>query len=642
MTVAGTPHRKAKTFDEVVAERLCRRGVLKGALGVSLASFLGGGVQRAWAAEAPLLGFTGIPISRADTISLPPGYTWQVVNAWGDPIVAGAPEFKNDASQSAADQALQAGMHHDGMHFFQLPRGSNSSSHGLLAVNFEYTDDGLLHNDGMENWSAEKVQKSKNAHGIGVMEIRLEGDRWMVVRNSPYGRRITADTPFQVKGPAAGHPLMQTAFDPTGRTVLGTWNNCANGMTPWGTYLSCEENVTPYFIAKSGNTPRLLARYGVDAKSWGYRWQEFDPRFDSDLHPNEPNRHGWVVEIDPYDPNRPPVKHTALGRMAHENAALAVAPDGRVVYYMGDDSTFEHIYKFVSAKPHVPGGGMQANQDILDEGTLYAARFDADGTGMWLELTQGKNGLTPEAGFSSQAEVLIDTRTAADVVGASYMDRPEWVAVHPITKEMFCTLTNNAARGRGGPFGHEEPLGADAANPRSPNLMGHIIRWSEADNDPSAARFTWDIFVQAGDPDHGETLKRGTTKVAFAQPDGLYVDPRGVLWIQTDSAARNMATEDWTGIGNNQMLAADPATGEIRRFLVGPRGCEITGMVQTPDLRTLFINVQHPGELPLEHPPRNDPKNPKAVSSWPDGPSGARPRSATIAIRRTDGGVIGT
>src|SRR5262245_4578764 len=305
MTVARTPHRKAETFDDVVAERLSRRGVLKGTLGVSLASFLDGVVQRAVAA-GPLLGFTGIPISRTDTVSLPPGYTWHVVNAWGDPIVAGAPEFKNDASQSASDQALQAGMHHDGMHFFPLPKGSNSSIHGLLAVNFEYTDDGLLHQDGMENWSAEKVQKSKNAHGIGVMEIKLDGDHWRIVHNSPYGRRVTADTPFQVKGPAAGHPLMQTAFDRSGRAVLGTWNNCANGITPWGTYLSCEENVTPYFIAKSG--PRLLARYGVDAKSWGYRWQEFDPRFDSDLHPNEPNRHGWVVEIDPYDPSRTPVK----------------------------------------------------------------------------------------------------------------------------------------------------------------------------------------------------------------------------------------------------------------------------------------------------------------------------------------------
>ncbi len=305
MTVGSAPYCGAMTFDDVVAERLSRRGVLKSALGISLASFLGGG-HRAWAAQPPLLGFTGIPISRADTISLPPGHTWQVVNAWGDPVITGAPEFKNDASQSAAEQALQAGMHHDGMHFFPLPRDSNNSTHGLLAVNFEYADDGLLHKDGMENWSAEKVQKSKNAHGIGVMEIRLDGDRWRIVRNSPYGRRITADTPFQMKGPAAGHALLQTAFDPTGRSVLGTWNNCASGVTPWGTYLSCEENVTPYFIAKSGNIPRLLARYGVDAKSWGYRWDEFDPRFDADLHPNEPNRHGWVVEIDPYDPTGPP------------------------------------------------------------------------------------------------------------------------------------------------------------------------------------------------------------------------------------------------------------------------------------------------------------------------------------------------
>ena len=222
-------------------------------------------------------------------------------------------------------------MHHDGMHYFPLPKGSNSSNHGLLAVNFEYTDDGLLHTDGMDNWSSQKVQKSKNAHGIGVMEIRFDGESWKVVKNSPYGRRITADTQFFIKGPAAGHPLIQTAFDRTGRMALGTWNNCAHGITPWGTYLSCEENVTPYFIARSGRVSRLLDRYGVDAKSWGFRWHEFDPRFDSDLHPNEPNRHGWVVEIDPYDPSRPPVNHTAMGRMAHENAALSIVPDGRVL-----------------------------------------------------------------------------------------------------------------------------------------------------------------------------------------------------------------------------------------------------------------------------------------------------------------------
>ena len=511
-------------FDDVVTERLSRRMLLKGTLGLSVVSFLDGGAaaQSARArTDSPLLGFSSVPISRADTVTVPSGYTWQVVNAWGDPIVAGGPEFRHDASQSATDQTKQAGMHHDGMHFFPLPKGSNSSDHGLLAVNFEYTDDGLLHTDGMDNWSAEKVQKSKSAHGIGIMELRFDGERWKVVRDSPYGRRITADTPFFIKGPAAGHPLMQTAFDPTGRMALGTWNNCAHGVTPWGTYLSCEENVTPYFIARSGKVSRLLDRYGVDAKSWGYRWHEFDPRFDADRHPNEPNRHGWVVEVDPFDPTRPPVKHTAMGRMAHENAALSIAPDGRVVYYMGDDdfrSRFEHIYKFVSVRPFVPGGRYEENQDILDHGTLYAARFDADGTGEWIELTQGKNGLTPDAGFSSQAEVVIDARTAADVVGATYMDRPEWVAVHPVTKEAFCTLTNNTSRGKAPPFGKKEVLGADAANPRAPNLMGHIIRWREADGVPTSTRFTWDIFVQAGDPAHEDPLKRGTADLAFAQP----------------------------------------------------------------------------------------------------------------------------
>jgi secreted PhoX family phosphatase len=512
-------------------------------------------------------------------------------------------------------------------------------------VNFEYTDDGLLHSDGMEKWSAEKVQKSKNAHGIGIMEIRFDGASWQVVKNSRYGRRFTADTPFLVNGPAAGHPLMRTDFDPTGRTALGTWNNCAHGVTPWGTYLSCEENVTPYFIARSGKVSRLLDRYGVDAKSWGFRWHEFDPRFDADLHPNEPNRHGWVVEVDPFDPTRPPVKHTAMGRMAHENAALSIAPDGRVVYYMGDDdfrSRFEHIFKFVSARSYVQGGGYEENQGVLDEGTLYAARFDADGTGKWIELTQGENGLTPEAGFSSQAQVVIDARTAGDVVGATYMDRPEWVTVHPVTKEVFCTLSNNTSRGKGAPLGKADALGADAANPRAPNLMGHIIRWREAGGDPASTRFEWDIFMQAGDPGHKDPLKRGTADLAFAQPDGLYVDRRGVLWIQTDSSAQNMASPDWENIGNNQMLAADPATGELRRFLVGPPGCEITGIIETPDLRTLFVNIQHPGEMPQPHPPRNDPWNPRAVSSWPDGDAGGRPRSATVAIRRKDGGIIGT
>jgi secreted PhoX family phosphatase len=631
------------SFGEVVARRLSRRQVLKGALGLAAASFFGGrDVVRPDPSRAatPLFGFAGIPVSKADTVEVPPGYVWDVVLAWGDPISDGPP-LRPDAGNPAADQALQAGMGHDGMHFFPLPKGSSSSEHGLLALNFEYTDDGLLHPDGMATWTAEKVQKSKNAHGVGVVEVRLQGGRWQVVRPSRYARRITADTPIFVTGPAAGHPLMRTALDPSGRMVLGTFNNCAHGVTPWGTYLTCEENVTPYFINRSGTIPPLQERYGVDAKSWGFRWHEFDPRFDAALHPNEPNRHGWVVEIDPFDPTRPPAKRTALGRMAHEGAALAVAPDGRVVYYMGDDdfrTKFEYIFKYVSDRPWVPGGDYEANKHVLDHGKLYAARFHEDGAGEWIELTQGKNGLTPDNGFGSQAEVLINARGAGDTVRATPCDRPEWIAVHPVTHEVYASLSNNSDRGKPG------KRGPDGPNPRADNIFGHIVRWREADNDPAATRFQWDVFLLAGDPRHADPNKRGSVKdgVAFACPDGLAFDQRGVLWIQTDSSAASMAGRDWANIGNNQMLAADPSTGEVRRFLTGPRGCEITANTLTPDARTMFVNIQHPGEGPQPHPARNDPASPKAVSAWPDGASGTRPRSATIAIRRQDGGVIGT
>ena len=639
---------EGSVFDELVAARISRREFLRGSLGAAALGFLNGRPITSRAQGGPLLGFASIPVSRADTVVVPEGYNWQVVNAWGDPIMAGAPAFKIDASQSAADQAMQSGMFHDGMHFFPLPKGSNSSTHGLIGINYEYTDDNLLTPDGMANWSAEKVQKSKNAHGLGVYEARFENGRWHTVADSRYGRRITADTPFRITGPAAGHALMRTTEDPDGTRVRGTFQNCANGYTPWGTYLSCEENFTAYFVNDSGAIPRLQDRYGIPATkdSWGFRWHEFDERFDAVKHPNECNRFGWVVEFDPYDPASEPVKHTAMGRMAHEGAALSPANDGRVVYYMGDDdyrSRFEHLYKFVSRRPYVEGGGYAENKDILDDGTLYAGRFSADGSGEWIELVQGRHGLTAERGFASQADVVIDARTAADVAGATYMDRPEWIAVHPRSKEVYVTLSNNTARGKGKPLHQLDALGADAANPRAPNLMGHIVRWREADGDAAATRFEWDVFLQAGEPTHEDPIKRGNVRggVAFAQPDGCHIDARGVLWIQTDSSAQNMAGADWKLIGNNQMLAADPTTGEVRRFLTGPVGCEVTAVLLTPDLRTMFVNIQHPGEAPLPHPGRNDPARPKAISSWPDGEAGGRPRSATIAIRRNDGGIVG-
>jgi secreted PhoX family phosphatase len=568
----------------------------------------------------------------ADTVVVPAGYTAEVLYAWGDPISAG-PGFKPDASNSVEDQMLQAGMHHDGIHFFPLPAGGSSSSHGLLAVNHEYTDDGLLHPGGMEPWTAEKVRKSQAAHGVSVIEVRLDGGRWTVVRPSAHARRITGFTPIRVSGPAAGHAWLQTAADPTGRTVLGTVNNCAHGHTPWGTYLTCEENFNGYFVNR-GTIPALQKRYGINERGFGYRWHEHDARFDAAAHPNEPNRFGWVVEVDPYDPYRPPVKHTALGRIKHEGATVAVAGDRRVVVYMGDDERFEHIYKFVSRDPWDPAPGRAANMRLLENGTLYVARFDADGTGQWLELVHGRNGLEAAAGFSSQAEVLVNARGAADAAGATKMDRPEWIAVHRTSGEVYCTLTNNTSRGKAG------APAPDPANPRPDNVFGHIVRWRERGGDAASTRFDWDVFALCGDPTLADANRQGNVKGdLFGSPDGLWFDARGVLWIETDVSTSALGKGDYARLGNNQMLAADPTTREVRRFLTGPRGCELTGVVTTPDGTSMFVNIQHPGETASE---RSNPAAPQAVSAWPGGPAGGRPRSATLVIRKSDGGVVGT
>jgi len=621
-------------FSELLQARLTRRQLLRGA---SLLPFLGlplGCATPGGRYDAGEIGFEAITASTEDRVRVPAGYSATVLYRWGDPVgAAGAmPAFRTDAGNSADEQALQAGMHHDGIHFFPLPHGSANSERGLLVMNHEYTDDGLLHGNGFANWSAEKVRKAQNAHGMSVIEIELRGGAWSVVRPSPYARRVTAQTPMRISGPAAGHAALKTAADPNGTEVLGTINNCANGYTPWGTYLTCEENWNNYFV-NAGSVPAEQGRYGINAKGAGYRWHEFDERFDAGRHPNEPNRFGWVVELDPFDPASKPVKRTALGRVKHEGAALALAADGRVVFYMGDDQQFEYIYKFVS-RDAWNKADRAANRDLLDHGTLYVAKYNADGSGEWLELTHGKNGLTAANGFASQADVLIKTRQAADTAGATRMDRPEWTAVSPKDNSVYCTLTNNTARGAAG-----RP-GVDAPNPRANNVFGHIIRWRDGNGDPAAAAFKWDIFVLAGDPLLADAGKHGNIKGdVFGSPDGLWFDAGGRLWIQTDISTSVLNRGDYAGMGNNQMLCADIATGRVKRFLTGPKGCEITGIAETPDGRSMFINIQHPGETASE---RSDPAHPLAVSSWPDGPAGGRPRSATIVIRKDGGGVIGT
>jgi secreted PhoX family phosphatase len=560
-----------------------------------------------------------------------------VLYAWGDPVSDGPP-FAMDASNTVADQAEQAGMHHDGIHFFPLPHPSEDSRHGLLIMNHEYTDDGLLHVGGMVPWTAEKVAKSLAAHGVSVIEVRKRHGGWEVVRPSRYGRRITGHTPCRIAGPAAGHLLLQTLDDPTGTRVLGTLNNCAHGVTPWGTYLACEENFNGYFFNTATGgvaTTPLQARYGV-GPGFGYRWHEHEARFDVARHPNESNRFGWVVEIDPFRPSSTPVKRTALGRFKHEGATPTLAKDGRCVFYMGDDERFEYIYKFVSRRGYRRWGPRWANADLLDEGTLFVARFAPDGSGERLPLVFGQGALTPANGFGSQAEVLVNARRAADLAGATKMDRPEWIAVHPKTGEVYCTLTNNTNRGVG-----TNP-GTDPANPRVRNAYGHIIRWREDGHDAAATRFEWDIFVLCGDPvlhPAPDPLAGNIDGDIFGSPDGLWIDERGVLWIETDVSTSTLNAGEYVNTGNNQMLAADPGTREIRRFLTGPRGCEVTGVVTTPDGRTMFVNIQHPGEPASE---RNNPANPRAVSNWPDFDPNGRPRSATLVIEKLDGGVIGT
>ena len=579
----------------------------------------------------PLLGFKAVPPSTADGITVPEGYIAAVIAAWGEPIGApgNMPAWREDASSSAADQAVQMGMHHDGIHFFPV---AGSSTRGLLAMNHEYSDDGLLHTDGMKTWSAEKVRKAQAAHGISVIEIERRGDDWAMVRPSRYARRFTANTPFAIGGPAAGHAMMRTAANPDGLTALGTINNCASGQTPWGTYLSGEENFVNYFGLGDVKPSSHQQRWGL-RKTGFYRWEEHDERFDAAKHPNEFNRFGWVVEIDPMDPTSTPVKRTALGRAAHEGAWVAVTKDGRAVVYSGEDARFEYIYKFVSRDRIAPAGhGLtqaQANRELLDHGTLYVARFDADGTGRWLPLTHGTGPLTAANGFADAGEVLIKARQASDALGATKMDRPEWLAIDAQTREVYCTLTNNTSRGA------KDQPGVDAANPRANNTMGEIIRWKEA-GDFDSTTMRWDHLVFAGDPANERADAKGNVRGdMFGCPDGLTLDARGVMWIQTDAHATQMNKGEFARIGNNQMLAMDRTSGEVRRFLTGPVNCEITGVALTPDATTMFINVQHPGETPSD---RSDPAEPDKFSKWP-GPG--RPRSATVVIRKRDGGVIG-
>jgi uncharacterized protein len=623
---------------ELIEAQVSRRSVIGGGLAVAAGSVFGANLLAPNAEANGLphtkknkLGFTEVAVSSDDTFAVPEGYTTQILAPWGTPLLPGAPNFAEDASNTAADQALQVGFNHDGMHYFPLPVFGNTR--GLLAVNHEYTDANIIYSMaqggtiGPDDAGREKVAKALAGHGVSIMSISKQNNgNWAIVGQELHNRRITGTTPMAFSGPvSANHALLQSAITPS---PIGTLNNCAHGVTLWGTYLTCEENWNGYFGTDDATWVRndLEARYGVTATGFGYNWHKAEPRFDVAVNRNELNHFGWVVEIDPFNPESVPVKRTALGRIKHEGATCTESR-GRVVVYSGDDENGDYLYKFVGS---APWRKLRAQgESPLDHGTLYVAKFHADGAGDWLPLVHGVGPLVSANGWIDQADVLIRTRMAADAVGATRLHRPEWVAVHPHTQDVYVTLTNGTSNN------------AAVNSGRDPNPYGHIIRFSEGKG-TGDTEFEWSVFLLAGDPAYDASVP--ADQAVFGSPDGIWIDDSGIVWIQTDisNSSQNRAERGYDNIGNNQMLAADPYTGEVRRFLTGPRGCEITGVTMTPDRRTMFVNVQHPGEsTTFWNNVYGSPSTatPSTVSSWP---YGGRPRPATVVIRKQDGGHIGS
>ncbi|CDG76821.1 TPA: PhoX family phosphatase [Acinetobacter nosocomialis] len=647
------------------------------------------------------LTFTPVAKNLNDIVTVPEGYEANVIYALGDSLNPSFGDWDDNNIPSGPSFQFRSGDCHDGMHYFGLNTSTNRfddtvSAQGLLVMNHEYINQTFLHPKGPTKVDGrrpeDEVIRETNAHGVSVVQIKKDPttQKVEVVKNSIFNRRITGSTVMDFAGAAAGSNLLSTRFSPAGRQTRGTHNNCGNGYTPWGTYLTTEENFIGYFARSTTDdalrTPEeiiALKRYGLKAGSSSrYGWetaigqveaQDLYDRWNADVkaaqatqdYRNGPNTFGWMVEIDPFDNRQNPVKRTSLGRFAHEDSACRAVAGQPIAFYMGDDSRGEYIYKFVSTAVWDTkdiNGGYAAGDKYMNSGKLYVAKFNNDGSGQWIELAYGKNGLNESNTtypFKSQAEVVTFARLAADSVGATKMDRPEWATVNPINGEIYVTLTNNSNRGKDYP--------TDAANPRNytdlyagtkeqkGNVNGHIIRFREADDKTTAETFKWDIYLFGAEASMASNINLSglTDNNDFSSPDGMWFDPRGVLWIETDDGA-------YTDVTNCMMLAALPGqigdggaattsngqqtiTGAkvtdatLRRFLVGPKQCEITGIAMTPDYKAIFINVQHPGEDSASYA--------KPESNWPatqKDPSNktARPRSATVVITRKDGGVI--
>jgi len=706
-------------FRDILEQYVSRRSLItkaaSGAVALTLASTLtgcndsnddsgsnNGGIPPVDPNKKPeKLTFTAVAKNHNDIVTVPEGYEANVIYALGDSINPAFGDWDDNNIPSGPSFQFRSGDCHDGMHFFGLNTSKNNfdesvSAEGLLVMNHEYINQTFLHPKGPTKVNGrrpeDEVIRETNAHGVSIVHIKKDAATQKVIidKKSIFNRRITASTEMNFAGVAAGSSLLATRFSPAGRQTRGTHNNCGNGYTPWGTYLTTEENFIGYFARSTTDdalrTPEeiiALKRYGLKAGSGSrYGWetaigqvesQDLYDRWNADVktaqatqdYRNGPNTFGWMVEIDPFDNRLNPVKRTSLGRFAHEDSACRAVAGQPLAFYMGDDSKGEYIYKFVSSAVwdvKDVNGGYGAGDKYMNAGKLYVAKFNNDGTGQWIELAYGKNGLNESNStypFKSQADVVTFARLAGDAVGATKMDRPEWCTVNPVNGEVYVTLTNNSNRGK--------DYATDAANPRNytdlkdgkttqkGNVNGHIIRFKETDDKTTAETFKWDIYLFGAEASMASNINLSslTDNNDLSSPDGMWFDPRGVLWIQTDDGAYTDVTNCMmlaalpgqigdgttatTSNGQQTLVGAKVTDSTLRRFLVGPKQCEITGIAMTPDHKAIFINVQHPGEDSASYatPDSNWPATQKDPNN-----KTARPRSATVVITRKDGGVI--
>ena len=633
-----------KTMGEIISARFSRRDFLRGSLAVSAIAATVSPLALLTAEDAKAEGtgsafsFMEVEAGIDQTHHVAEGYDADILLRWGDAVLADAPEF-DPTAQTAEAQSKQFGYNNDYIGYIPL---DGSSEHGVLVVNHEYTNPHLMFPGlvtmvagemTMNPLTKEQVDVEMAAHGGSIVEIQKVGGKWTVVKDGALNRRITVNTEMELTGPAAGHKRLQTNADTTGTKVFGTVNNCAGGVTPWGTYVMAEENIHGYFSGELTEDHPEFANYDrLGIPEGSYEWANFYDRFDIAKEPNEPNRFGYIVEVDPMDPNSVPKKRTALGRFKHEGAESIVSKNGRVVFYLGDDERFDYVYKFVTAGTYSPDD-RAANMDLLDEGTLYVAKFAEDGTMQWMPLVHGEGPLTAENGFESQADIVIETRRAADLLGATKMDRPEDIQPNGVNGKVYVMLTNNTRREAG-----QE----DAANPRAENAFGHIIEIAEADGDFAAPTGKWEILLKYGDPsiaEVGATFSTDTTVNGwFGMPDNCAVDSMGRLWVSTDGNSPK-------GTGRTDGLWAVDTEGAARAtsklFFRVPVGAEMCGPLFTPDDETAFVAVQHPADGGDDWEGFGRASYYEDLSTrWPDFNDAMPVRPSVVVITKQGGGKI--